>query len=135
MTITASQQAALNALPKFIPALAPNVTGFEALTLGDEIAALQAIPSEAALLATLKAGAADVGAAVSTPAAVTSSQNSTAAATDLTTAEALANALKTSYNAAQVDIVALRASVAALVVLVNDLRTQHNALADAIDGA
>ena len=49
-----------------------------------------------------------------TVSAVTSSQNATAAATDLTTSEALANALKVSYNAAQVDIAALRAEVLAL---------------------
>ena len=55
-----------------------------------------------------------------TVSAVTSSQNATAAATDLTTSEALANALKVSYNAAQVDIAALRAEVLALTnALVN----------------
>ena len=40
-------------------------------------------------------------------AAATSSQNSTAVASDDTTGDALANALKTSYNAAQVDVAAL----------------------------
>lgn len=52
---------------------------------------------------------------------VTSAQVSTAAATDLTTAQALANALKTQGNAEQVDI-------AALTVLVNQLRTDLIAL-------
>lgn len=45
----------------------------------------------------------------------TSAANATAAATDLTTSEALANALKTQGNALVVD-------VAALTVLVNELR-------------
>lgn len=40
-------------------------------------------------------------------AAITSSQNSTTAASDDTTGNALANALKTSYNAAQVDVATL----------------------------
>ena len=43
---------------------------------------------------------------------ITSTQNSTAAATDLTTSEALANALKTNYNALQVDVAALKAALA-----------------------
>ena len=47
---------------------------------------------------------------------VTSAQVSTAAASDLATAQALANALKTQGNALQVD-------VAALTVLANRLRT------------
>lgn len=67
-------------------------------------------------------------AAVSAPAAVTSAQNATAAATDLGTSEALANALKANYNAAQADIVALQATVAALV-------TGHNALVAALQAA
>lgn len=54
------------------------------------------------------------GALVTAPAALTSVQNATAAATDLPTSEALANALKVSYNALQADVVALRATVAAL---------------------
>jgi hypothetical protein len=51
---------------------------------------------------------------------VTSAQNSTSAAVDLTTSEALANALKTSYNAAQVDIAAV---IAALNTLLTELHT------------
>ena len=54
-------------------------------------------------------------AAVSAPAAATSSQNGTTDATDLPSSEALANALKVSYNAAQVDIAALCASNTALI--------------------
>ena len=46
---------------------------------------------------------------------ITSSQNSTAAAVDLTTSEALANALKTSYNAAQTDIVGINTVVNNLI--------------------
>jgi hypothetical protein len=42
---------------------------------------------------------------------LTSSQNATAAATDLTTSEALANALKANYNQLQADVVALRAQL------------------------
>lgn len=42
---------------------------------------------------------------------ITSTQNSTAAATDLTTTEALANALKTNYNAVQVDVAAIKAAL------------------------
>lgn len=51
---------------------------------------------------------------VNPPAAVTSVQETTANATDLATAQALANSLKTKYNAAQADIAALRGTVAAL---------------------
>ncbi len=47
------------------------------------------------------------------PAALTSSQNATTTASDPTTTQALANALKTSYNAAQVDIAALRTAIVA----------------------
>ena len=43
--------------------------------------------------------------------ALTSTQNTTTAATDLGTAEALANALKVSYNALQVDLAALRTAL------------------------
>lgn len=43
--------------------------------------------------------------------ALTSSQNATAAATDLTTAEALANALKANYNQLQTDVANLFAVV------------------------
>lgn len=43
--------------------------------------------------------------------ALTSSQNATAAATDLPTSEALANALKANYNQLQADVVALRTTV------------------------
>jgi hypothetical protein len=43
--------------------------------------------------------------------ALTSTQNATAAAVDLATSEALANALKVSYNALQVDVAAIRASL------------------------
>ena len=45
-------------------------------------------------------------------AALTSVQNATAAATDLTTSEALANALKTNYNALQADVAAIGAALA-----------------------
>jgi hypothetical protein len=45
-------------------------------------------------------------------AALTSSQNATTAATDLTTSEALANALKTSYNALQADHAAFTGALA-----------------------
>jgi hypothetical protein len=51
---------------------------------------------------------------VNPPAAVTSVQEATANATDLATAQALANSLKAKYNAAQTDIAALRGTVAAL---------------------
>jgi hypothetical protein len=48
---------------------------------------------------------------VHTVAALTSSQNATTAASDLATAQALANALKTSYNALQVDVAAIRTAL------------------------
>jgi hypothetical protein len=68
----------------------------------------------------------------SAPAAVTSSQNSTANANtqtgsyvqaDVQSITALANALKVSYNAAQVDIAALRTTLAATQADVAALRT------------
>lgn len=46
--------------------------------------------------------------------ALTSAQNATAAAADLPTSEALANALKANYNALQADVVALNALVTEL---------------------
>jgi hypothetical protein len=46
------------------------------------------------------------------PPALTSAQNATAAAVDLPTSEALANALKASYNALQADVAALSAALA-----------------------
>jgi len=46
------------------------------------------------------------------PYALTSTQNATTAAVDLATSEALANALKTSYNALQADVAAILAIVA-----------------------
>lgn len=57
------------------------------------------------------------------PSALTSSQNSTTTASDLATSEALANALKTAYNALQVDVAALRTVVGQLVVDVAALNT------------
>ena len=42
---------------------------------------------------------------------LTSAQNATSAAVDLTTSEALANALKTNYNALQVDVAAIKAAL------------------------
>jgi hypothetical protein len=44
--------------------------------------------------------------------ALTSGQNSTAAATDLGTAEALANALKSDHNKLQTDVAALAGALA-----------------------
>lgn len=72
-------------------------------------------------------------AAVSAPAAVTSTQNATTGASapsvgyvqaEAVTTANLANALKVSYNAAQADIAALRATNAALVTALNTLVTQ-----------
>lgn len=51
------------------------------------------------------------GAAVAAQGALTSSQNATTNASDLATAITLVNALKVNYNAAQVDIAALRTKV------------------------
>lgn len=51
---------------------------------------------------------------VAVPAAVTSVQEATVNGSDPATTQALANSLKIKYNAAQVDIAALRGSVAAL---------------------
>lgn len=51
---------------------------------------------------------ADVVAAVG---ALTSSQNATANGSDLATTQALANALKVSYNALQVDVAAIRTTL------------------------
>lgn len=51
------------------------------------------------------------GAIVSTAVALTSVQNATAAAVDLASSEALANALKASFNALQTDVAALRAAL------------------------
>lgn len=51
---------------------------------------------------------------VAVPAAVTSVQEATVNGSDLATTQALANSLKIKYNAAQVDIAALRGTVAAL---------------------
>ncbi len=56
-----------------------------------------------------------IPAATATAVTATSSQNGTTAAVDLPTSEALANALKISYNAAQVDIAALCVSNTALI--------------------
>lgn len=50
-------------------------------------------------------------------AALTSVQNVTAAAVDLPTAEALANALQTDYNALQVDVAAIRAALVAAGII------------------
>lgn len=52
---------------------------------------------------------------VAAAAALTSSQNATANGSDATTTQALANALKVSYNAAQVDIAALRTKLNELI--------------------
>jgi uncharacterized protein YlxW (UPF0749 family) len=69
-----------------------------------------------------------VGALTSSQAgALTSSQNATAAATDLTTSEALANALKANYNQLQTDVAALRASYNQLQTDVATVRTALNA--------
>jgi hypothetical protein len=54
---------------------------------------------------------------------LTSAQNATAAASDLGTSEALANALKANYNALQADVVALN-------VLVTELRAMLVARGD-----
>lgn len=59
----------------------------------------------------------------SAPAAVTSSQESTVNGSDLATTQALANSLKTKYNAAQADIAALRTTLAATQADVAALRT------------
>lgn len=58
----------------------------------------------------------DLGGLKACFAALTSSQNSTPAATDLTTTEALANALKTNYNALQADVAAIRTAMLALTI-------------------
>lgn len=50
---------------------------------------------------------------VAAAAALTSVQNATAAASDLATAIALANALKANYNALQADVAALRTTLVA----------------------
>lgn len=47
--------------------------------------------------------------------ALTSSQNATAAATDLATAQALANALKANYNQLQTDVATIRTAVNAIL--------------------
>lgn len=69
----------------------------------------------------------------SAPAAVTSSQNGTTNASapsagyvqaEAASTATLANALKVSYNAAQVDIAALRAELAALTTTYNTLLTE-----------
>lgn len=54
------------------------------------------------------------GAAVTAPAAVTSVQEATVNGSDLATTQALANSLKTKYNALQADVAALRTTVASL---------------------
>lgn len=51
------------------------------------------------------------GSIVATAVALTSVQNATAAAVDLPTSEALANALKANYNQLQADVAALRAAL------------------------
>ena len=70
-------------------------------------------PAAANVLARVRIAPTNSSGGASAPIAValTSSQNATAAAVDLATAEALANALKTSYNAAQVDIAAIRTAL------------------------
>lgn len=54
---------------------------------------------------------------VPTAVALTSGQNATAAATDLTTSEALANALKANYNALQIDVAAILTALQGLGIL------------------
>jgi hypothetical protein len=113
MTLTAAETTALNNLPKYVPALAPDKTGNTgtALKLGDEIAAVGAGLTPGVVTA-LKAAATATVVANGAPTAVADAVGDVGAG-------ALANDLKLKYNA--------------LVTLVNDLKTQHNALANGID--
>jgi hypothetical protein len=94
--------------------------------VADDLAALNisvgsvAAPSAAGALTSSQAGA------------LTSSQNATTTASDPTTTQALANALKTSYNAAQVDIAALRTAYNAAQVDIAALRTTLNLVITAL---
>lgn len=65
--------------------------------------------------------------------AVTSAQNATTAAVDLTTSEGLANALKTNYNAAQVDIAAIHTYLVAVAATVNSIITAVAAISTGSD--
>lgn len=117
------------------------VKGLSAIlrNIADDLAALQAAVPAAIAAATYVAPSANP--------AVTSSQNATAAAAvqgggyvqaDVQSIATLANALKVSYNAAQVDVAALdtetgslRTQLIALAADVNDIRTKINAVAGA----
>jgi hypothetical protein len=79
--------------------------------------------------------AAPVALTSAAPAAITSSQNATAAATDLTTSEALANALKANYNQAQADIAAMRTNQGLIQADVAALRTTVAAILTALKTA
>lgn len=68
------------------------------------------------------------------PVALTSSQNATTNGSDPTTTQTLANALKVSYNALQVDVAALRTAQGLLQADVATLRTEVASLITALTG-
>ncbi len=59
-------------------------------------------------------------------AALTSSQEATADGSDAATTQTLANALKASYNQAQVDIADVKAKYDAAVTLINEIKADYN---------
>lgn len=90
------------------------------LTISDEN--FQRIPAAAFTASKLQDLGSTTGAVsvvapfVAAPAALTSAQNATANGSDPATTQALANALKVSYNALQVDVAAVRTTLAATLV-------------------
>lgn len=120
MPLTDAQVAALNLLPKHVPALAP---GNDSIALGDILRSVEVAGDNVALIASLKTAAVATAVAdVSATAVAAASAN----ATDLATAITLVNELKTAYNNAVTELAQLKA-------LVNDLKTRHNTLTNGID--
>lgn len=116
---------AYDATKEYAPGNQVTLTGTTYVNSSDD--AVQGVsppawPWEAVGTLAVGAAAAHQG-AVSAPAAQTSTAVTTANATDLATAEALANANKTVANALVADVTALRTTVAALVTAVNALNT------------
>lgn len=110
MALTTAEIRALDNLPKYVPALAPDQTGETILHLGTEIAAIGAGLTPGVVTA-LKAGA-------STCAVANSAVTAVADAVGDVGAGALANDLKAKYNAAVAEL--------------NDLKAKYNALVAAI---
>lgn len=131
--LTSSEVTALNSLPSYVPALAADRTGSIPMALGDRIQeALTGItPGVVTDLQTAAevTAVADVSATAAADAVVTA----VADAVGDVGAGALANDLKSKYNAAVTLINELKADLAEARALANDLKAKFNALATAID--